>query len=181
MKQFAANPEDKDALAILRQHPEHNSVTRTTCIATMLSAGHAENALPQSATATVNCRIFPGVAVEKVRNRLFEVAANAAVEIELMGEAISSPASPINEEITAAVTKAVHNQHPYIPIIPYIAPYGTDGKEMRTAGMPTYGVMGPFFRPEDEFSHGLNERVQVDAFFGALEYWHDMLTDLAGS
>jgi carboxypeptidase PM20D1 len=181
MKQFAANPEDKDALAILRQHPEHNSVTRTTCIATMLSAGHAENALPQSATATVNCRIFPGVAVEKVRNRLFEVAANAAVEIELMGEAISSPASPINEEITAAVTKAVHNQHPDIPIIPYMAPYGTDGKEMRTAGMPTYGVMGLFFRPEDEFSHGLNERVQVDAFFGALEYWHDMLTDLAGS
>jgi carboxypeptidase PM20D1 len=83
--------------------------------------------------------------------------------------------------VNAAVANAVHNQHPDIPIIPYMAPYGTDGKIMRLAGMPTYGVMGLFFRPEDEFAHGLNERVQVDAFFGALEYWHDMLTDLAGN
>ena len=181
MKRFAANPGDQEAIAVLRQSPLQNSVTRTTCIATMLSAGHAENALPQSATATVNCRIFPGVAVDDVRASLIEVAGNAALEIEIRREAISSPASPINEEINAAVTKAVHNQHPDIPIIPYMAPYGTDGKEMRLAGMPTYGVMGLFIKEEDEFAHGLNERVQVDVFFAALEYWHDMLTDLAGS
>ena len=142
----------------------------------MLSAGHAANALPQSATATVNCRIFPGVAVEDVQTRLFEVGANDALEIELWGESVAAPASPINEEVNAAVTRAVHKQHPDIPIIPYMAPYGTDGKEMRLAGMPTYGVMGLFSRPEDEFAHGLNERVQVDVFFGALEYWYDMLT-----
>jgi len=181
MKRFAANPADQEAIAVLRQSPMQNSVTRTTCIATMLSAGHAENALPQSATATVNCRIFPGVAVDDVRARLIEVAGNAALEIEIRREAVSSPASPINEEINAAVTKAVHNQHPDIPIIPYMAPYGTDGKEMRLAGMPTYGVMGLFIKEEDEFAHGLNERVQVDVFFAALEYWHDMLTDLAGN
>jgi len=181
MKRFAANPNDEKALAVLSQHPEQNSVTRTTCVATMLSAGHAENALPQSATATVNCRIFPGVAVEDVQAKLFEVGANDTLEIEIMGEGRSSPASPINEEVTAAVSNAVHKQHPGIPIIPYMAPYGTDGKEMRRAGMPTYGVMGLFVRPEDEFAHGLNERVQVDVFFGALEYWHDMLTDLAGN
>jgi len=109
-----------------------------------------------------------------------EVGANDTLEIELMGEPVSSPASPINEEVNAAVANAVHKQHPDIPIIPYMAPYGTDGKVMRQEGMPTYGVMGLFFRPEDEFAHGLNERVQVDSFFGALEYWHDMLTDLAG-
>ena len=181
MKRFAANPGDQEAIAVLRQSPMQNSVTRTTCIATMLSAGHAENALPQSATATVNCRIFPGVAVDDVRARLIEVAGNDALEIEIRQEAVSSPASPINEEINAAVTKAVHNQHPDIPIIPYMAPYGTDGKEMRLAGMPTYGVMGLFIKEEDEFAHGLNERVQVDVFFAALEYWHDMLTDLAGN
>ena len=181
MRRFSANPHDKEALAVLSQFPEHYSVTRTTCVATMLSAGHAENALPQSATATVNCRIFPDVAVEDVQAKLFEVGANDALEIELMAEAVSSPASPINEEVNAAVTNAVHNQHPGIPIIPYMAPYGTDGKEMRLAGMPTYGVMGLFFKPEDEFSHGLNERVQVDSFFGALEHWHDILTDLAGN
>lgn len=83
-------------------------------------------------------------------------------------------------EVTAAVTKAIHKQHPDIPVIPYMAPYGTDGKHMRLAGMPTYGVMGLFIREEDEFAHGLNERVQVDVFFGALEYWHELLTDLAG-
>ena len=181
MKRFAANPEDEEALAVLTRSPLQNSVTRTTCIATMLSAGHAENALPQSATATVNCRIFPGIAVEDVRARLFEVAGNDALEIDIRGESVSSPASPINEEINAAVTKAVHNQYPDIPIIPYMAPYGTDGKEMRLAGMPTYGVMGLFIKEEDEFAHGLNERVQVDVFFGALEYWHDMVTDLAGN
>ena len=181
MKRFAANPGDQEAIAVLRQSPMQNSVTRTTCIATMLSTGHAENALPQSATATVNCRIFPGIAVDDVRARLIEVAGNDALEIEIRQEAVSSPASPINEEINAAVTQAVHNQHPDIPIIPYMAPYGTDGKEMRLAGMPTYGVMGLFIKEEDEFAHGLNERVQVDVFFAALEYWHDMLTDLAGN
>jgi len=181
MKRFAANPGDEEAIAVLRQYPMQNSVTRTTCIATMLSAGHAENALPQSATATVNCRIFPGVAVDDVRARLFEVAGNDALEVKIGREATSSPASPINEEITAAVTKAVHKQHPDIPIIPYMAPYGTDGKEMRLAGMPTYGVMGLFIKEEDEFAHGLNERVQVDVFFAALEYWYNMLTDLAGN
>ena len=79
------------------------------------------------------------------------------------------------------MTEAVHKQHPDIPIIPFMAPYGTDGKEMRRAGLPTYGVMGLFIKEDDEFAHGLNERVQVDVFYGALEYWHDMLTDLAGT
>ena len=181
MHRFAANPHDEEALAVLGQYPEHYSVTRTTCVATMLSAGHAANALPQSATATVNCRIFPGVAVDDVRAKLFEVGAIDTLEIKIMGEPVSSPASPINEEVNAAVTNAVHKQHPDIPIIPYMAPYGTDGKIMRLAGLPTYGVMGLFGKPEDEFAHGLNERVQVDVFFGALEYWYDMLTDLAGN
>lgn len=181
MKRFALNPDDEAALAILSQVPSQNGITRTTCVATMLSAGHAENALPQSATATINCRIFPGVRVEDVRATLAEVAKNETLEIETLDNPVASPASPINEEVTAAVTKAVHKQYPDIPIIPYMAPYGTDGKEMRLAGMPTYGVMGLFIKDEDEFAHGLNERVQVDVFFAALEYWYDMLTDLAGN
>ena len=111
---------------------------------------------------------------------LFGVAANPALKIETMDKPAASPASPLNEEVTAAVTAAVHSLHPDIPIIPYMAPYGTDGKHMRIAGMPTYGVMGLFIKPGDEFAHGLNERVQVDVFFDALEYWHTMLTDLAG-
>ena len=181
MRRFAANSGDEDALAVLSQIPSQNGITRTTCVATMLSAGHAENALPQSATATVNCRIFPGVEVDDVRAKLMEVGANEALEIETLDKPLASPASPINEEVTAAVTKAIHKQHPGIPIIPYMAPYATDGKHMRLAGMPTYGVIGLFIREEDEFAHGLNERVQIDVFFGALDYWHDLLTDLAGN
>lgn len=181
MKRFAANPEDTAAQAILSQTPSQNSVIRTTCVATMLSAGHAENALPQSATATVNCRIFPGVEVDTVRAKLFEVAGNPAIDIQTQDQPSASPASPINEEVTAAVTKAVRNRYPDLPVIPYMAAYGTDGKHMRLAGMPTYGVMGLFFKEGDEFSHGLNERVQVDMFFAALDYWHDLLTDLAGN
>ncbi len=180
MKRFAANSEDAQALAIISQVPSQNGVARTTCVATMLSAGHAENALPQSATATVNCRIFPGVSIEGVQAKLFEIAGNADLEIEVSGDPTASPASPLNEEVTAAVTKAVHARHPGIPIIPYMAPYATDGKHMRIAGMPTYGVMGLFTREEDEFAHGLNERVKVDVFYDALEYWYNMLTDLAG-
>ena len=181
MRRFAANPGDEEALAVLSQIPSQNGITRTTCVATMLSAGHAENALPQSATATVNCRIFPGVDVDDVRAKLMEVGGNEALEIETLDTPLASPASPLNEEVTAAVTKAIHKQHPDIPIIPYMAPYATDGKHMRLAGMPTYGVIGLFIREEDEFAHGLNERVQIDVFFGALEYWHDLLTDLAGN
>ena len=86
----------------------------------------------------------------------------------------------MNEEVNAAVGKAVDERFPGTPLIPYMAPYGTDGKEMRAAGMPTYGVMGLFIKPGDEFAHGLNERVQVDSFFDALEHWHTILTTLAG-
>lgn len=177
---FARNPNDEDALAVLSNYPEYYSVTRTTCVATMLSAGHAENALPQSATAKVNCRIFPGVAVEDVQATLLRVGGNDAVEIQVMGEPLAAPASPINEEVNSAIGKAVENLHPGTPVIPYMAPYGTDGKETRTAGMDTYGVMGLFFKPEDEFAHGLNERVQVDSFFNALDFWYDVVMDVAG-
>lgn len=181
MRRFAADPTDSEAIELLSKIPSENGVMRTNCVATMLSAGHAENALPQSATATINCRIFPGVEVADVRSKLFELADNPDLEIKTMDNPTASPASPLNEEVTAAITKAVHARHPGIPIIPYMAPYGTDGKHMRIAGMPTYGVMGLFINLEDEFAHGLNERVPVVAFYGALEHWHDILTDLAGN
>ena len=180
MRAFAKDPTDEEAQAILAAAPTEVGVTRTTCVATMLKAGHAENALPQSATATINCRIFPGVPVESVRDKLVEVAGNPDLEIVTLADPVASPASELNEEVTAAVTDAVHAIHGDIPIIPSMAPYATDGKHMRIAGMPTYGIMGVFIRPEDEFTHGLNERVPVKSFYNALDYWHLVLTDLAG-
>ena len=147
----------------------------------MLRGGHAENALPQSATATVNCRIFPGVEVDEVQQTLHRVAATDGLEITVMGNPVASPASGLREDVNYAISKAVHATYPDVPIIPYMAPYGTDGKETRAAGMPTYGVMGLFIKPEDEFSHGLNERVPVRSFYAALEHWYILVNELAGS
>jgi len=98
----------------------------------------------------------------------------------VLGEPKASPASELREDVGYAVAKAVHASYPDIPIIPYMSAYGTDGKETRAAGMPTYGVMGLFIKPEDEFSHGLNERVPVRSFYTALEHWYVIINELAG-
>jgi acetylornithine deacetylase/succinyl-diaminopimelate desuccinylase-like protein len=180
MRRFAANPKDKEAIAIISEEPARVGQLRTTCVATMLRAGHAQNALPQSATATINCRIFPGVPFEEVRATLQRVAGNPSLQIVTLDEPRAGPSSELNEEVVSAVSGSVHARYPDIPIIPYMAAYATDGNETRIAGMPTYGVMGLFTREEDEFSHGLNERVLVREFFGALEHWHRILTTLAG-
>ena len=178
MRNYADNPDDEAARAVLENLPLQVGVTRTTCIATMLRAGHAENALPQSATATVNCRIFPGVTADDVRQVLFDVAANPALEITVLDEPLESPVSPLREEVTSLVTDATHAHYGEVPIIPYMAPYGTDGKETRIAGLDTYGVSGLFMRDEDMFAHGLNERVPVRSFYTALDYWHQIMSEL---
>ena len=180
MQRFADNPLDEDAANVLYADPSQVGITRTTCVATMLRAGHAENALPQSATATINCRIFPGIDIDEVAAKLVEVSENIAIEIAVLNEPMASPASDFREDVMFAVSRAVHARHPDIPVIPYMAPYGTDGKWTRTAGMPTYGVSGLFIQPKDEFAHGLNERVPVRSFYSALEHWHVLLTELAG-
>jgi len=180
MQRFAENPEDEQASDVLFAYPSQVGITRTTCIATMLHGGHAPNALPQSATATVSCRIFPGIAVADIKAELQRIVANEELEIHELGSAFSSPASPLRDDVVAAVTKAAQTLHPDVPVIPYMAPYATDGKFTRAAGIPTYGVMGMFIREEDSFAHGLNERVPVRSFYGALEYWDVLLRELAG-
>ena len=180
MRRFAEDPDDAKAADVLWDEPGLVGVTRTTCVATMLSAGHAENALPQRATATVNCRIFPGVEVTEVEERLMEVAQNKDLQIKVLGEPLASPASELRSDLSEALSQAVHAAHPDVPIIPYMAPYGTDGKETRRAGLPTYGVMGLFMKPSEIFAHGLNERVPVASFFAGLEHWHRLLKAMAG-
>ncbi|MCG8467046.1 MAG: M20/M25/M40 family metallo-hydrolase [Gemmatimonadetes bacterium] len=180
MRRFADNPDDAQAVEVLWGQPSFVGITRTTCVATMLRGGHAENALPQTATATVNCRIFPGVAVEEVRQTLLGGGDNDELEIEVLGDPMASPASQMREDVRSAVASAVESRFPGTAIIPYMAPSATDGREMRAAGIPTYGVMGLFMRSEEIFAHGLNERAPVRSFFEALEHWHTILTQLAG-
>lgn len=179
MRRFAEDPSDVQAAEVLAGQPEVVGITRTTCVATMLKAGHAENALPQSATATVNCRIFPGVEVDDVKATLEKVAATPGMKIVTLDDPQPSPASPLREDVVEAVTAAVQERFPGTPVIPLMAPYGTDGLQTRAAGIPTYGVMGLFIKDSDQFAHGLNERVRVRDFFGALEYWRSLLTRLA--
>ncbi len=180
MARLAKDPTDSAAAEVLWHEPEQVGITRTTCVATMLRAGHAENALPQSATATVNCRIFPGVEVPDVQATLERLGGNPALHIEAIGDPLPSPASPIRDDVLDAVRLGVERIRPGTAVIPLMSAYGTDGKAMRRAGIPTYGVMGIFLKDSDQFAHGLNERTPVRSFYDALEFWHVVLTRLAG-
>ncbi len=180
MAKFAANPGDPVAAAVLAGSPSMVGRTRTTCVATMLAGGHADNALPQSATATVNCRIFPGTRVAEVRDTLQQVAGDK-IEVKVHGDSYEGPPSPLRDDVTAAVTRAVHASYPGVPVVPDMAPYYTDGSTFRGAGIPTYGVSSLFMKSTDEFAHGLNERVPVAAFYAGLDHWYVLLTTLAGT
>jgi carboxypeptidase PM20D1 len=181
MTRFADDPSDPWAADVLWHHPEYVGITRTTCVATMLRAGHAENALPQSATATVNCRIFPGVDAAEVEATLLRVADMPGLRLRLLEEALASPTSPLREDVMRAIENAIQARYPGTPVIPYMAPYATDGVQLRSAGIPTYGTFGIFIRESDNFAHGLNERILVREFFGGLEYWHGLLRSLSSS
>jgi len=146
----------------------------------MLRAGHAENALPQSATATVNCRIFPGVPVANIESVLREVVANTQVEFELLEEPTESPVSELREDVVDAVSTAVSARYPEVKLIAYMESGGTDGMHFRRAGIPTWAVSGIFMDPDEMYAHGLNERVPIKAFYDALDHWSIIIRQLAG-
>ncbi|WP_308911441.1 M20/M25/M40 family metallo-hydrolase [Pseudokordiimonas caeni] len=178
MTAFAKDPSDKKAVATLRKQASYVGVTGTTCVATMLTGGHAENALPQSATATVNCRIFPGEGVALTQERLQKAVNDDRVVFTQRGESTESPASPLRDDIMTAVTDAVHANFPGLPIIPAMSPGATDGMHYRAAGMPTYGVEAIYMKNSDGFSHGLNERVPVATIPVAIDQMYRVLTTL---
>ena len=175
-----ADPGDEEAEAIISANANLSTVIRTTCVATMLEAGHAENALPQSATATVNCRIMPGVTPEAVHQTMTEVIDDDGVEIRLLGEATSAPASPMRDDVMAAISYAIEAQYSGVELTPYMASYGTDGKEFRAVGIPVYGSSGSFMDPSEAFAHGLNEKIPVEAFYDTLGYWERLMKRLTG-
>jgi len=179
MRRFAANPNDRRAQQQLAQNSSFATILRTTCVATMLEGGHAENALPQSAAATVNCRIFPGVAPADVQAEL-QAIAGADVAVAQLGPSNASDASPLRPDVLAAVTAALNAHAPGVAIAPFMSAGATDGLYFRAAGIPTYGVGGIFIRESDAFAHGLNERVPVDRFYNGLTHWRVLLTTIAG-
>ena len=178
MIQFANNPRDEAASDRLAIESSYVGTTRTTCVVTMLQAGHAENALPQSATATVNCRIFPGVPAAAIENALKHVVENEAIEFKQLDEPTESPISPLRPDVVTAVKKAVHARYPGLKVMGYMESGGTDGMHFRKAGIPTLAVSGVFMNPDEMYAHGLNERVPVKAFYDALDHWSIILREL---
>ena len=179
MLRFVKNPKDRKALTALRANPEYVGQTGTTCVATMLSGGHALNALPQRAAVSVNCRIFPGVAPEAVKETLTKVIDDPQAEIRYIDPPHYSDASPMREDVLAAVRKAVDQRYPDLPIIPSMSAGASDSLYFREHGVPSYGVSGLFMKPSDDFTHGLNERAPISSIAGALDHWHVLLRELA--
>lgn len=182
MGAFAANSADIVAADTIENEESLVGKTRTTCVATMLSGGHAENALPQTASATINCRVFPGVTKGEVHEKLSELAGKDLEVALLPGENPETQPSPLREDVTGAYTAAVHARFPGADIIPYMSNGATDGAYLRAAGIPTYIVNGSWHVvPDDERDHGRDERLPVEAFYGNLDHWYLMLRHLAGN
>ncbi|MBL8270895.1 M20/M25/M40 family metallo-hydrolase [Steroidobacter sp.] len=180
VRAYVANPEDAKAIATLSNDPSYLGQLRTTCVTTEIAGGHAVNALPQKAVANINCRIFPGVPVDEVQKKLAEVAGDPEVIVTLPGSgSVESDASPLRKDVMAAVSKAVHAQHPGLSIVPSMSAGATDSMHFRAVGVPSYGVSGLFMKDSDEFSHGLDERVPVSSIDGALAHWDSLLKTLA--
>ncbi len=179
MAQFAADPGNAAAAAEISKTPAYIGRIRTTCVATMLSGGHAENALPQSATATINCRIFPGTSAADVQKTL-QGLVGPKVEVKQGYDALVSDASPMRADVMKAVEKAVAASDPGTPVVPTQAAYATDGAVYRNAGIPTYGAGSVFIMDSEEFAHGLNERIRVKEFYKGLTYWDVLIKALAG-
>lgn len=180
LTRFAANPEDAEAAEALRRAPEYIGTTRTTCVATLLEAGHAQNALPQRASAVVNCRIFPGIQPEAVRLALVAAIGNEAVRVETMGAPALSPVSEPRADVDAAIAASIRARAPGVALSPYLESGGTDGLIYRSAGIPTWASSGIFIRPEEMFAHGLNERIPVASFYAAIDHIHDLALALGG-
>jgi acetylornithine deacetylase/succinyl-diaminopimelate desuccinylase-like protein len=180
MRRWLANKDDGAAADIIEADESEIGTTRTRCVATRLEGGHANNALPQLARATVNCRILPGVTAEAVQAELQSVVGDG-VTIEPIQLAKPSPPSPLRADVVKAYTDAVHKRHPGAAIVPQMSQGATDGLFFRSEGLPVYGVNGTWVViPDDERAHGRDERIPVKSFYETLDHWHDMVKALAG-
>ena len=180
IRRFVADPQDKEALAVLRGEPGWVGQTGTTCVATMVNAGHAPNALPQRATANINCRIFPGVKVADVQATLVQVVGDPEMKIrEIESGSVASDASPLRPDLMKVVTRAVHARFPGVPIVPVMAAGATDSMHFRARGVPSYGISPIFMKGSDSFAHGLNERTPLSEIAPSIVYYRTVLMTLA--
>ncbi len=188
MRAIAKEPPDPAAILQLSQVPYFNSLLRTTCVATMLTGGHAANALPQMARANVNCRIIPGEDPEAVRKTLETVAADPKVIVTIVPvkasdgsvvPAVGVPPSPLLPEVAQAEEMTVHSLWPGLPVVPTMSTGASDGRYLRIAGIPTYGIACMFFELDDNRAHGKDERIGVQDFYDGVEISYRLIRNLS--
>lgn len=177
MKALVANPNDTTAIELVsNKDPSWNSTLRTTCVATMLDAGHATNALPQRARANINCRIFPGVPSESVRKKLEELVADPEVKVTTLSadEPAAAP-PPLTPALMGPLEKLTAQFWPGVPVVPILQPGATDGRYLNAAGIPTYGIEPVFAGPDLGNVHGLNEYVGVKSLLEGRDFLYRLV------
>jgi acetylornithine deacetylase/succinyl-diaminopimelate desuccinylase-like protein len=171
MAAIVANPNDARADAILSKDANYHAMLRTTCVATMMEAGHAPNALPQRARAMINCRIFPGVPVEDVYKTLVKLADDPAVKIAMpTGDFPDAAPPPMTPAVLGPLEKVSQAMWPGVPIVPVLQPGATDATALNAAGIPAFGISGLFIDPDLSRIHGLNERIRVKSLMEGREF-----------
>jgi acetylornithine deacetylase/succinyl-diaminopimelate desuccinylase-like protein len=178
MRAVVANPADNAAAAIVSEDARYNSQLRTTCVPTLLEGGHAGNALPQRAQATVNCRVLPDETPASVKAMLERIVNDTGVHVVQAGNARNSPPSPLTPELFGQIESITNEMWPGVPVIPTMATGATDGSRLRLEGIPTYGVNGLFYG--DVNAHGMNERIPVRSFYEGLEFMYRLVRAVTG-
>jgi acetylornithine deacetylase/succinyl-diaminopimelate desuccinylase-like protein len=181
MKAILQSPPDAAALARLSQSAYFNAMLRTTCVATMLEAGHARNALPQRAAANVNCRMLPDEPAERARDILAGVLADPKITVTPAGPPRPSPPSPLTREILDPVERLTRKLWGDVPVVPVMDTGATDGLYLRRAGVPVYGVSGVFSDVDDIRAHGRDERIPVRSFYDALDFMYELIKSLSAA
>ncbi len=176
MRDLVKNPSDAQAVATITQDPTWNAMLRTTCVATMMDAGHATNALPQRARANVNCRIYPDQTFEDVRQALERAVADPEIKVttlETRGPMAKAP--PLRPEIMGPIEQVAAKIFPGVPVLPLFQAGATDGQFLGAAGIPTYGIGVLFFDPDLGGIHGLNERIRVQSLYDGRDFLYELV------
>jgi len=176
MRALVANPRDAAAAAVISRDPSNNSRLRTTCVATMVEAGHARNALPQRARANVNCRILPDESADSIRAQLIAVMGDSSISITNRTGVQDSPPSPLTPALLQAIEQTTAEVWPGMPVVPTMSTGATDGLYFRRAGIPVYGVSGLFY--DGPNAHGMNEHVSAAAFYQGLDFMYRLVRRL---
>ncbi|HVY93809.1 MAG TPA: M20/M25/M40 family metallo-hydrolase [Bryobacteraceae bacterium] len=178
MKAIAANPKDAAAVARFSELPQNNALLRTTCTPTLISGGHAENALPQLVTATINCRILPVDNAPEVEKKLTELLADPQIKVTPVKGVTTVPYTPIDPKVMSAVSAVTEKHWPGLPVIPKMSLGATDGIYLIRAGIPAYGVSGIFRDEDDDRAHGRDERILTQSFDDGVAFIYDLVTAL---